>query len=142
MLAVFLSVHGAILMNSLEPGERFNRGYFCQQILEPLSQIRHSERATGSRRLIVHFGNATRHPSVRTENGYQNCEFHHVPQTPHSTDISPCDLLLFGDLRTKLKGEQFNIMEELQRRVKELLGQVASDQCDEYVCNGSKDSIK
>jgi hypothetical protein len=45
-----------------------------------------------------------------------------VPQPPYSAEISPCNLFLFGDLKGKLKGEEFYTMEELQAKVKELLG--------------------
>jgi hypothetical protein len=40
---------------------------------------------------------------------------------------SPCDFFLFGNLKPKPRGEQFNIMEVLQRGVGELLGHVTSD---------------
>jgi hypothetical protein len=40
---------------------------------------------------------------------------------------SPCDFFLFGNLKPKLRGEQFNIMEVLQRGVGEPLGHVTSD---------------
>jgi hypothetical protein len=41
MDAVFVSVHGAVFINWLPPRERFNSGYFSQQILQRLSQILH-----------------------------------------------------------------------------------------------------
>jgi hypothetical protein len=65
MLAVFLSVQSAIFINWLPLGARFNSRYFCQQMLEPLSQILHRERAAGSPRPIMHSDNAARHPSGR-----------------------------------------------------------------------------
>jgi hypothetical protein len=45
----------------------------------------------------------------------------------YSRDISPCDVFLFSDLKTKLKGEDFEMMEEMQEQAEELLGLVTSD---------------
>jgi hypothetical protein len=39
-------------------------------------------------------------------------------QLPYTHDISPRDFFLFGDLKTELKGEEFETMEELQEQVK------------------------
>jgi hypothetical protein len=39
-------------------------------------------------------------------------------------DIRPCDFFLFGDLKRKLKDEEFGTIEEPQARVEEFLGQV------------------
>jgi hypothetical protein len=127
MLTVFLSVHGTIFINWLLPAESFNSGYFYQQILEPSSQTLHSKRATGSPRPIAHCDDATPHRSAGSDNCLESCHFRHARQPPHSTDISPCDSFLFGDLKTELGGGQFDTMAELQRGLEELLGQVTSD---------------
>ena len=127
MLTVFLSVRGAILINWLPADEKFNSGYFCSNVLEPLAQILGSGRNSHSPRPIVHFDNATPHRSARTENCFEACGFHHAPQPPYSPDISPCDFFLFGDLKTKLKGEEFETLEALQGRVEELLGHISPE---------------
>jgi hypothetical protein len=36
---VFLSIHGAIFIVWVPPGEKFNSGHFCKKILEPLFQV-------------------------------------------------------------------------------------------------------
>jgi hypothetical protein len=126
MPTVFLSIDRAIFINWLASGERFSSAYFCQQMCEPLSRILHSGRATGSSRLTVHFDNATPHRSAGTDNCFQNCQFRHAPQPPQSPDISSRDFLLFGDLKTKLKGEEFETMGQLQGQLEELLGQATS----------------
>jgi hypothetical protein len=42
-------------------------------------------------------------------------------------DIRSCDFLLFGDLKAKLKGKEFETMEQLQWQVEEGLGRITSD---------------
>jgi hypothetical protein len=62
-----------------------------------------------------------------TEQCFVDSKFRHAPQPPYSPDISPCDFFLFGDLKTKLRGEEFEGVGALQARVEELLGQVTPD---------------
>jgi hypothetical protein len=126
-LTVFSSIHGAVLVNEFPPGEKLNGRHFCQQMVDPLYEILHSERATGLPRVIVPFGNAALHRSPGTENCFHSCEFPHRPQPSYHPDINPCDIFLFGDLKAELRGEQLDTMEELQRRVEEVLGRVTSD---------------
>jgi hypothetical protein len=59
ILAVFLSIDGAILINCLTPGEKVNRDYFCKRLSEPLSEILHGGRAAEPIGPIVHFDNAS-----------------------------------------------------------------------------------
>jgi hypothetical protein len=129
MLTVFLSVRGAVLINWLPPQVKFNNTYFCQNLLQPLAHILHSGRNTHSGRPIVHFDNATAHRSARSENCFEACGFHHAPQPHYSRDISPYDFFLFGDLKMKmkLKGEEFETLEEFQERVEELFGLINSE---------------
>jgi hypothetical protein len=127
MLTVFLSVRGAVLITWLPHQAKFNSTYFCQNLLQQLAHILHSGRNTHSGRPRVHFDNATPHRSARSENCFQACGFHHAPEPPYSHDISPCDFFLFGDLKMKLKGEEFETLEEFQEWVEELLGLINSE---------------
>jgi hypothetical protein len=127
MATVFIGIHGVIFIDWLQPGEKFNRGYFCEKILESFSQVLHLGRGAGSPRPTVHLDNAALHQPALTENCFPNSQFRHAPQLPYSPDISPCDFLLFGDLETKRKGVELESMEKLQDRVKELFGQVTSE---------------
>jgi hypothetical protein len=58
------------------------------------------------------------------ENCFLNYQFSHVSQPPHTPDISPGDLFLFGDRELKFNGENFETLEELQWGIKELPGQI------------------
>jgi hypothetical protein len=55
MLTAFLNTNSVIFINWLPPGEKFDNGYFCEGILEPLSRIMHSWRAARSARPILGF---------------------------------------------------------------------------------------
>jgi hypothetical protein len=80
-----------------------------------------------SARPIVDLNNAIPHRSARTENCFEGYRFHHPPQSPYSPDIRPCDFFPFGDLKTKLKGDEFETLEKLRERLEEVLGQITPD---------------
>jgi hypothetical protein len=127
ILTMFLSVRGAIFINRLYSASKFDGNSFYQSVLRPLAQILQSGRNTHSPKPIVHFDNATLHRSIATETFFEGCRFRHVPQPPYSHDISPCDFFLFGDLKAKLGGEEFETLEQLQERLEELLSQITPE---------------
>jgi hypothetical protein len=61
MMALLLSIDGAILINWLAPGEKLNSGDFCEKIFEPLSEILLGGRSVGSLRPMAHLDNAPLH---------------------------------------------------------------------------------
>jgi hypothetical protein len=67
MLTVFLSIDGTILINWFTPGSKFNSGYFCEEILEPFSEILPGGRAAGFLRPIMYFDRITPNRSAATE---------------------------------------------------------------------------
>jgi hypothetical protein len=100
----------------LDPArEKFSNGHFCEKW--PLFEILNNRCAARSARPTLHFNNTAPHRSAVTEKCIESCQFRHAPQPPYSPDINSCDFFLFGDLKTKLKDEEFNTMEELQGEV-------------------------
>jgi hypothetical protein len=118
MLTLFLSIDNAIWINWPTPGEKLNRGYFCETILEPLTEILHGERAAGSPRPIAHFDDAMSHRSAATEIAFNFANSDMLPSYPtarisvHVSFFYP--MIWKGNLRVK--------KEELQARFDELLG--------------------
>jgi hypothetical protein len=84
-----------------------------------VAQILHSGQVKHSGRQIMNFDNVIPHRAADTEQCFQEYQFHHVPQSPHRPDISPCGFFRFGDLKTKLQSQEFGKMEELQGKVAE-----------------------
>jgi hypothetical protein len=67
MLTPFPSVHGAIFIDWFPAGEKFNSGYCCEEIHDPLSQVWHDGRGAGFSRPIAHFDNTAPHRSAVSE---------------------------------------------------------------------------
>jgi hypothetical protein len=128
MLTVFLCAEGVVFMDWLLAGERFNSGYFWIHALGPVAEILHRRRGMHSATPRVHFDNAIPHRAAGSEQCFVDSSFRHAPHPPYSPDISPCDFFRFGDLKTKLRGDEFESVEALQTRVEDLLGQITPDQ--------------
>jgi len=48
-----------------------------------------------------------------------------VPQPPYSTDLIPCDFLLFPNLKFHLKGRHFGTVENIEKAVTDQLKAIA-----------------
>jgi hypothetical protein len=44
-----------------------------------------------------------------------------IPHPPYSPDLAPCDLFLFPKMKLKLKGRQFDTIEEMQAESQRVL---------------------
>jgi hypothetical protein len=111
MLTLLLSVRGVVFTNWLPSTGNVESSYFCTELLEPRTQIVHERPISHSTRPIGHFDNAAPHRAAASESCFQRARFCHAPQPPYRPDICPCGFVLFGDFKTKLKGQGFETME-------------------------------
>jgi hypothetical protein len=44
-----------------------------------------------------------------------------IPHPPYSPDLTPCDFFLFPKMKLKLKGHQFDTIEEIQAKSQRML---------------------
>jgi hypothetical protein len=89
MLTVLSSIDGVILITWLTPREILNKGNFCEEILELLSEILLGGHAAGSPRPVVHFDNATPHRSAATKIAANFANFG-MPPNQATARISVC----------------------------------------------------
>jgi hypothetical protein len=104
MLKMLLCVHGTTFINWFPPGEDSITASSVNKY-SGLSEIVHSGRSAGALRPIVHIHNRTSHRPTITENCFENCPLHSAHQPHQSDPISRCNFFLFGNLKTKFKGE-------------------------------------
>lgn len=55
------------------------------------------------------------------------------PWAPHSPDLNPLDFFLWGHLKDKMSGEQFETLDELKNRVQQLARAVTTQQCEDTI---------
>lgn len=59
---------------------------------------------------------------------YDELGFKRAPHPAYSPDVAPSDFYLFGYLEEKLKGKQFNEIDELEEALHEIFGTISYDQ--------------
>ncbi|UYV82676.1 hypothetical protein LAZ67_22000520 [Cordylochernes scorpioides] len=67
-----------------------------------------------SKSWILHHDNAPAHTALKISKFLQDHSTSVFPQPPYSPDLAPCDFLLFGKLKKKLKGRKFQSIEEIE----------------------------
>jgi hypothetical protein len=135
ILTVFWSIDGAILINRLTPGEKFDNHSFCEKIFELLSEILHDGRTAGSPRPIVHFDNVIPDRSAATK-----ITFNFVnSDMPLSRPTVRRSVQVTSFYSVIWKGNLINTMEEFQARAEGYLVSCHQKQCNESISTGSRD---
>ena len=95
----------------LPRGESFNRAFFVNVVLADLFKAIESARPVKrASELRLHIDNARPHlvDDVVEGNGFAR-----LPHPPYSPDLAPSHFFLFGYLKMRLEGRDFNSDEEL-----------------------------
>jgi histone-lysine N-methyltransferase SETMAR len=101
------------LIEILEKGRKFNRGYYMAEILEPLSQWRSIEAVGNERKLLVHADNARPHTTKLSTQYFNENRMKSAPHPPYSPDLAPSDFYLFGYVKRCLAGLSFEDANQL-----------------------------
>jgi hypothetical protein len=70
---------------------------------------------------MLHHDNAPSHTSVFTQQFLAKYKMVVIPHPPYSPDLVPCDFFLFTKIKLKLKGRQFDTIEEIQAESQRVL---------------------
>ena len=69
----------------------------------------------------LHHDNAPSDTSVFTHKFLAKIQMAVIPHPTDSSDLTPCDFFLFPKMKLKLKGRQFDTIEEIQAKMQRLL---------------------
>jgi transposase len=113
MITLFWNTSGLQVSNFLE-GESFNAEYFVRNILNPIHSlpivaVAHKQR----KRFILHMDNSPIHKAKATKAKLAQMPVHLAPHPPYSPDLAPSDFFLFGYLKGKMQGLEFDSPEAL-----------------------------
>jgi histone-lysine N-methyltransferase SETMAR len=123
MLTVFWSVNGFHVVKLLPKNNHINAEYFVSEILNDIGD----EFAVILPPVYLHFDNAPSHTAKMSQQAVRENKMILVPHPPYSPDLAPSDFFLFGFLKDKLKGTAFKTPEEVETKVKEILGGISKD---------------
>lgn len=116
MLITFFDCQGIIHKEFVPPGQTVNGQFYCQ-VLERLRKRVNRVRPEISQSWMLHHDNAPSHKAACVTDFLAKKGIQLVPQPPYSPDVSPCDFFLFPKIKSCLKGERLESLENIQRRV-------------------------
>lgn len=129
MYTIFWNPWKFYIVDVLPKGQKFNSEYFINNILEELqTEVYPDGRRKHSKKYSIHMDNAKPHTSVQTKSWISKSEFVQIEHPPYSPDIAPSDFYLFGNLKTNLKGKEFENEEELLRFISDFLNHISHDE--------------
>lgn len=122
MLIVFFDFYGLVHYEFVPKGQTVNQ-VFYKQVLERLREKVRRKRpeAWKSKSWILHHDNAPAHSALSVREFLASKNIPVVPHPPYSPDLAPCDFFLFPRLKTTLKGQRFEDVNETIRNATEEL---------------------
>jgi histone-lysine N-methyltransferase SETMAR len=115
MIITFFNIKGIVHIEFFPTGQSVNSGFYCDVLwqLRENAPRRHPELRQEQTQLLHHdntlFLLFHLHPAMSGETPMAV-----ILHPPYSPDLAPCDLFLFPTMKFKLKGRQFNTIEEIQ----------------------------
>jgi len=105
-------------------GQTVNAGFYCsvlRRLREDIRRKRPELWLAGN--WLLHDDNAPSHRALVTREFFAHNSIITLPHPPYSTDLAPCDFFFFfPKVKLQLKGRRFDIVEEIQRELQNVLG--------------------
>ena len=106
---------GFLLVDFLPQSMKMNGKYFQENILKKTKQlIDEAIKIPFPNPFYIHFDNSRVHTAHETLMCLNDCGFTRMIHPPYSPDLAPSDFWLFGFLKEKMKGENFDTFDELE----------------------------
>jgi histone-lysine N-methyltransferase SETMAR len=102
------------LIPVLPNGCKFNSSYSLREMLESLSEWRREQAGGAGRKLIVHADNTRPHTQRQHhKNSWRRMDLERAIHSPYSPDLAPSDFCLFSHVKHCLRGQSFEMADEL-----------------------------
>lgn len=129
MHIIFFDYQGILLDHAVPRGTMVNAEYYKKVLSDHLRPaIRKKRRELLEAGPIVLHDNARPHVARVVTDLLDRYGWEMLAHPPYSPDLSPCDFFLFGRLKAKLRGVQFNDEREVNAATKQALDELAKDE--------------
>jgi len=125
LIIVMWGLRGALIVDALGTGVHYNTKYIVDTLLPRMeaavSLHRPSMKLHG---MHLHWDNARPHMAAITQTAVLAHWLRLLPHPPYSPDIAPSDFFLFGYLKHRLSGQNFESSERLVLAIQELISEI------------------
>jgi transposase len=109
MVTIFWNVWGIHVIDYVPSGESFNSSRFIEQILPTIAGLPARHAAVRQRKaFVLHLENSPMHTSRAVLETMASIPVQLAPHPPYSPDLAPSDFFLFGHLKGKMIGREFD----------------------------------
>jgi hypothetical protein len=128
MLSVLFNGTGQFLIDILPEGMKMDTDYFADNIINEMTRLCYPYgRRPRERRVMLHFDNAPMHCTDTIRDRMATAELERMEYSPSSPDLAPRDFFLFGHIKGKLVGKQYETPEDLVSEVKNIMKGIRPD---------------
>uniref|UniRef100_A0A3Q0SZE6 Mos1 transposase HTH domain-containing protein n=1 Tax=Amphilophus citrinellus TaxID=61819 RepID=A0A3Q0SZE6_AMPCI len=115
MLITFFDIHGVVHREFVPEGQAVDAQFYLSvmQRLRENIQIKRPE-LWQKGNWLLHHDNTSAHNALKECHFFCYNNTNLIPHPYHSPDLAPCDFFLFPKINSKLKGQFFDTVEELQ----------------------------
>jgi hypothetical protein len=122
MLSVFFNGKGQFLIDILPEGMKIDTDYFADKIIDEMARLCYPQRRwPRERRVMSHFDNAPIHCTGTVQDRMAVAELEQMEYSPYNSDMASCDFFLFGYVKGKLVGKQYETPEDLISEVRNII---------------------
>lgn len=116
MVTIFWNPSGALHVCALPEGVTWTAQYFIEHVLIPLMNTECYKQCRKQRRkFTLHMDNARVHTAAIVQRFIEENGFVCAPHPPYSPDLAPSDFYLFGALKERIRGIEFEDSDEIVR---------------------------
>ena len=127
MIPIF-DITGMIYMQWVPIGLTVNREYYVKVLRVFRKRFRRKRPALfKSGQWHFHHDNAPVHNSILVTDYLTIMDLKTVPQPPYNPGLAPCDFWLFPQLKEKLRGYRYKIIEEMKEAVTKFIDTLTQD---------------
>jgi hypothetical protein len=128
MMSVFFSGKDQFVIDVLPMGMKIDRDYFGDIITDEMARLCYPQgRRPRDRRVMVHFDKMLIHCTGTVRDRMAAAELERMEHPPYSPDLAPCDFFLFGYVKAKSMGKQYETPEHLVSEVRNIIERIRPD---------------
>lgn len=129
MLIVFFDIEGIVYYEFVPHGQTVNQVFYKDVLIRLRERIRKKRpEKWRSGTWFLHHDNAPAHSALSIREFLAEKKIPVVPHPPYSPDLAPCDFFLFPRLKSALKGQRFQDVEEIKANTAKELKAITLEQ--------------
>ena len=129
LLAIFWGTFGIASIHVLRKGETMNSNIFINNVLKPIEKYHCFIQAKNEKqRFYIHFDNCPSHKAKCVSEYLAQKKFSIAPHPAYSPGLSPSDFYLFGKLKEKLEGIQFDNEDDIEQAIIKEFEKISSEE--------------